>query len=192
MSEASRKVRLDLRHVTLSETAELSPAGDTIFVALDEPPPVRTLLRVVEEGAKPRVLEVTRVIEAPDADGRNARGLYGRFVDDAAGARLERVGTEHIAAGEGGEAHGSPSQDGSDGDDGGRAQMAMPAPVVDPDPSEPIDLDEVRRLEGADHDADEDGDASSDRDDAGGDEDGESSDDNGQKKTRRRKGRKRR
>lgn len=190
MSEASRKVRVELRHVTLSETAELTSDGDTIFLALDEPPPVRTLLRVVDDGANARVLEVTRVVEVPEPAGRNARGLYGRFVDDAAGARLERVGTEHIAAGEGTDAHVSAPEVGSDEDDGLHAQMAMPAPVVDPDPSEPIDLDEVRRLEGVERDDDEAADAAGDGDDDG--EDDPAGDEGGLKKKRRRKGRKRR
>ena len=94
---------LEVRHVQLSEQATLSPATlaegeDGVFIALDEPLPIRTVLAVIE-GDRRRALEVVRIVEVADRDERGRRGLYGRWVDDDALVRAARVGTEHLEDG---------------------------------------------------------------------------------------------
>lgn len=128
------QVRVEIRSHQLAAAAEIAEADGGVFVPLAEPPPVRTVLRLTEEGKELQALEVTRVVEVHGNDGR-ASGVVGRYVGLDELARSERVGTEHL---EGGVA--------AVGEDGAAA-MAVPAPVVDPDPSSAIDLEEVQRLE---------------------------------------------
>lgn len=90
-------VRVDLRQATLSEHARLREHGDRLFLALDNPPPVRSLLRVhADEQA--RAFEVARVIEVVD-DSEPARGCYGFYVDDERLAEQDMVGSEHLEPG---------------------------------------------------------------------------------------------
>lgn len=98
---------LEVRHVHLAEQVTLSPAnlGDGpseasqgVFVAFAEPPPVRTILTVVE-GDSRRALEVVRVVEVAGRDERKIRGFYARFCADEALERAARVGTEHMEDG---------------------------------------------------------------------------------------------
>lgn len=94
---------LEVRHTRLAEQATLSPASlaegeEGVFIAHDEPPPVRTVLAVVE-GDSRRVLEVVRVVEVADRDDRGTRGFYGRWVGDEALERASKVGTEHLEDG---------------------------------------------------------------------------------------------
>ncbi|MEM9456116.1 MAG: hypothetical protein AAGF11_18180 [Myxococcota bacterium] len=82
-----------------------NPAGDPtdarandevgVFVAIDEPPPVRTVLAVVQ-GDERRALEVTSVVEVAERDEHGTRGFYGRWVDEEALGRAGQVGTEHL------------------------------------------------------------------------------------------------
>jgi hypothetical protein len=203
MSEAARHVRIKLRNVVLAEGAELTEQRDLVFVELADPPPVRTLLAVEDGSDEPAALEVARVVEVPDAE-RTRRGFYGRFVESSALERFARVGTEHLAAGymegEEPEPASAPAAD-----DESTVQMAVPAPVVDPDPSEPIDLREVQTLEmgglgfSANDDEDEadeteadDGDASDPDDAAEASDEASEPADSTPTSGRRRRGRKRR
>jgi hypothetical protein len=93
---------LEVRHVRLAEQATLRPASlgdggeEGVFVALDDPPPVRTVLAVVE-GDRRRALEVVWVVEVAERD--ETRGFYGRWVADEALGRAMKVGTEHLEDG---------------------------------------------------------------------------------------------
>jgi hypothetical protein len=150
MSHDVREVRVDIRHHTLATAAPLDESADgEVFVALDDPPPVRTLLAIHDGKEGPHALEVTRVVET-DTDA-SRRGVFGRFRDPDVLRGLESVGTEHLASGEQVSAAGS-----DDSDHAGF--LAMPAPVVDPDPSDRIDVSELRQLEegGSDDDSDDD------------------------------------
>lgn len=137
MTEAAA---LELRHVRLAEPVTLRPAplGPTpdgaveegVFVALDDSPPVRTVLAVVEGGRR-RALEVAWVVEVAGGDdhgGSPVRGFYGRWVADEALERAARVGTEHLE-------DGTPVvqpvvYDNSAVLDVSDTSMAMPAPVM--------------------------------------------------------------
>ncbi len=92
----SESVRVDLREATLSESASLSE-GDPAFINLDNPPPVRSLLRI-GEGEGVRVFEVSRVVEVID-ESEPKRGCYGSFVDAARLGEQDRVGSEHLEPG---------------------------------------------------------------------------------------------
>lgn len=124
-------VKLEVRHIRLADSATLQPAkadeGDEgVFVALAEPPPVRTVLTVVD-GETRRALEVTRVVEIGDRDERGERGFYARWVEGEAIERATKVGTEHL---EDGTPQVQPvSQDNSAAINLSDS-MAMPAPVV--------------------------------------------------------------
>lgn len=157
MSEAARTVHVELRHLTLSESAELHEFEDAPFIALDDPPPVRTIIAVRDADAQGerRAFEVLRVVEVDEAERSSGsgsglgpgRGVYGQWLEPEALRRFERVGTEHLSDGEvvDAEEEPAPEEDAPDSDDG--VQMAVPAPVVDPDDSEPIDVDEARSIE---------------------------------------------
>ena len=142
---------LELRHVRLAEPVTLRPASlgptpdggveEGVFVALDDSPPVRTVLAVVE-GERRRALEVAWVVEVAERDDAKAalgaasdegggplvRGFYGRWVADEALERAARVGTEHLE-------DGTPVvqpvvYDNSVMHDVSDTNMAMPAPVI--------------------------------------------------------------
>ncbi|MCX4245996.1 hypothetical protein [Paraliomyxa miuraensis] len=133
MTEAA--VILEIRNVRLAEQATLqptnlgpSPSGadeEGVFVALDDPPPVRTVLTVIE-GEQRRALEVVWVVEVPERNA--ARGFHGRWVGDEVRQRAAKVGTEHLE-------DGTPVvqpvvPDNSLSMDVSDAVMAMPAPVM--------------------------------------------------------------
>lgn len=139
MSDATAPVRLDYRHVPLADQAALAEKGDGVFVALEAPPPVRTVLRAVASDGSVRALVVTRVVEVADGDAGGARGFYGRFVDDEALAKSDAVGSEHLDAPDGSSAIAESTEQGSGADPGsdvGNAAMAMPAPVLVDDEDE--------------------------------------------------------
>jgi hypothetical protein len=187
MSQDAREVRVDIRHHTLAAAAPLRESADgEVFVALDDPPPVRTILAIHDGDEGPHALEVTRVIET-DSDA-SSRGVFGRFRDAELLRGLDAVGTEHLATGEQ-----APAASGEDAEHAG--YLAMPAPVVDPDPSDRIDVNELRQLEegGGDEASEEDEEGESDGDvspaaSASGDQPIDGSPPQG----RRRRGRKRR
>ncbi|MFO7566916.1 MAG: hypothetical protein R6X02_30005 [Enhygromyxa sp.] len=93
----SETVRVDLRQATLSDNARLREADDRLFLALDNPPPVRSLLRLVA-GDEQKAFEVARVVEVVDED-EPARGCYGRYVELERLAEQDKVGSEHLEPG---------------------------------------------------------------------------------------------
>lgn len=95
MSETA--VRVDLRQATLSESARLRETGEQVFLCLENPPPVRSLLRITV-GEDQRLFEVGRVIEVVD-EGESERGCYGAFVALERLAEQQRVGSEHLQPG---------------------------------------------------------------------------------------------
>jgi hypothetical protein len=106
------QVRVDLRSISLSAAAQLAELPDgSFFIALDEPPPVRTVLSVREEGGEARAFEVSHVIEISEASPIGVTGCQGRFVEAKRLERQRDVGSEHHAPGE---AQHSPEADGSD------------------------------------------------------------------------------
>jgi len=130
MSESA--ATLELRHSTLADAAPVSPAPladgtEGVFVAIDDPPPVRTVLTVVQ-GDQRRPLEVTAVVEVIDRSAQTTRGFFGRWVDAEALERAGKMGTEHLEDGTPvvQKVDPSVSDDGSDAP----AAMAMPAPVM--------------------------------------------------------------
>lgn len=90
-------VRVDLRQATLSENARLREAGERLFLALENPPPVRSLLKLIA-GGEPKAFEVARVIEVVD-ETEPARGCYGRYVELDRLGEQARVGSEHLEPG---------------------------------------------------------------------------------------------
>jgi hypothetical protein len=90
-------VRVDLRQATLSENARLREVGERLFLALENPPPVRCLLRLTT-GDEQKAFEVTRVIEVVD-ETEPARGCYGRHVELERLAEQAKVGSEHLEPG---------------------------------------------------------------------------------------------
>jgi hypothetical protein len=95
MSETA--VRVDLRQATLSESARLRESGEQAFLCLENPPPVRSLLRITY-GEEQRAFEVGRVIEVID-ESEAERGCYGTFVALDRLAEQLRVGSEHLQPG---------------------------------------------------------------------------------------------
>jgi hypothetical protein len=95
MSETA--VRVDLRQATLSESARLRETGEQAFLCLENPPPVRSLLRITV-GEEQRAFEVGRVIEVVD-ESEAERGCYGAFVALERLAEQQRVGSEHLQPG---------------------------------------------------------------------------------------------
>ncbi len=129
--------RVALRHTTLVEAAVLQPADDdSHFIATAAPPPTHSIL-TLHHGDETQYFLVDRAIEV-EASGQE-RGIYGRLTDAEAHTEASKLGTEHLEDGE-------MIVD----EDGAAPKMAMPAPVVDPDPTEEVDLDERRRLEAID------------------------------------------
>jgi hypothetical protein len=90
-------VRVDLRQATLSESARLRESGEQAFLCLENPPPVRSLLRITV-GDEQRAFEVGRVIEVVD-ESEAERGCYGAFVAVERLAEQQRVGSEHLQPG---------------------------------------------------------------------------------------------
>lgn len=133
------KVRVAYRHVELSAAATMQDDGSGAFrLTLDAPPPVRTVLSI---GARAYVVvAVTEVV----GDG-GARGCLVREVDSK--QLPTTVGTEQLRDGSLGSAEPASSTPAAARDadedrdgDGYGAHMAVPAPVVGEDSSEPIDV----------------------------------------------------
>jgi hypothetical protein len=99
-------VRVDLRQATLSESARLRETGEQAFLCLENPPPVRSLLRITV-GDEQRAFEVGRVIEVVD-ESEAERGCYGTFIALDRLAEQQRVGSEHLHPGIGGSGVPSP------------------------------------------------------------------------------------
>lgn len=185
---ASRSVCVALRHVTLSESTALHELDDEVFIELDAPPPVRSLVIVSDvEGDDRRGVEITRVVEVAESDSRGACGFYGRFI---APERLEestRVGTEHLADGDNATAATDDAEGGKAANESTTA-MGQPAPVVDPDDSVRISVAETARLEAGAVLAGDEGDAEAEA----SAQEPESTDDDDTPRRKRRRGRKKR
>ncbi len=160
--------RVALRHTTLLDSAALVDRGDDqFFIATAAPPPTNSILTLDGEGERQFFL-VDKVIEV-EADDQ-PRGVLGKLTDAQAHKEASKLGTEHL-------------EDGKAPVDEPAPAMAMPAPVVDPDPTEEVDLGERARLE-------TDGEAvavESSSNDQEGSDDGEDETSGGRRKKRRRK-----
>ncbi len=176
---ASSTARVTYRSLELASAAAVSDRGGGLrFVALDAPPPVRTVLALGQDGAPQIAVEVVLAIEV-EAPGV-VRGAVVREVDSA--LLHQPVGSERLASGAAGgelppsEDHGSASSSSEHGDDSFASTMAVPAPVVgDGEPSDAIDVD---------GEPDE-------RDDGNEDGNGDSAADSGSGRAKKRRGRKR-
>ena len=150
MSEP-RSVAVTLRHVQLTDAAPLYEADDgRVFIELDAPPPVRTLVAIAEPGQDVRALEISKVVEVPENDERGKRGFYGRFVDEHRLSAFDEVGTEALSDGEGGQPGPETGEDApvvADDEPELTTSLGEPAPVVDPDESVKISVAERARLE---------------------------------------------
>ncbi|MEM6291575.1 MAG: hypothetical protein AAGA54_09930 [Myxococcota bacterium] len=127
--------RVALRHTTLVESATLEPrADDRYFISTAAPPPTHSIL-TLHDADETRYFLVDQVIEVKNDDSEP--GIVGKLTDAQAHEEASQLGTEHLEDGE------------MVGGDDVAPQMAMPAPVVDPDPSEDVDESERARLEAA-------------------------------------------
>lgn len=137
------EVSVHYRHVELQSVATLRTDGDgELFLELGEPPPVRTVLEL-RSGGTGRAYEITAVVEV-EAGGAT-RGCRLREVD-ATVLKSRTVGSERLADAAAGTAPSSAAPAGARtrADAGGEerwsdeygVQMAVPAPVVDPDGSD--------------------------------------------------------
>lgn len=160
---ASGTVSVTYRSLELTPSAALSErGGGHHFLALETPPPVRTVLGLTREGGPQVAAEVVESIEVEGPD--QPRGCIVRVVDDAL---LQRppVGSERLANG----AAGTVESSGGEGsgviqagsfDEGYAAPMAVPAPVVgDSESSDTIDVGDLQG-EGEDSEASTDGSSS--------------------------------
>jgi hypothetical protein len=121
-------VRVSLRGQPIAQDAVLEPRGERAFLAVARPAPVRSVLEL-REGDSVRWMTVVRTIESGDT-----RGVLG-IVSETRPA--DRVGSEQFAAGDP-EAIVAAAH----ADSGPEAASAypVPAPVLDPEPSQPIDV----------------------------------------------------
>lgn len=122
-----------------------------LFVELVDPPPVRTVLELRDPAGTPHAVVVTGVVEVESGQG-GVRGCRVRVVDHAQ-LQARPVGSEHLAdasargegapAGDVRTATGSVpvAEDAPDEPAGYGVQMAVPAPVVDPDGDPDDELD---------------------------------------------------
>jgi hypothetical protein len=146
---AASESRVFLRSALIADSARLTevteePGGATGFLTLAAPPPVGSVVELRSDGAAASHLRVLHVVETTQGV-YTVPGALVRAATAAEVARLREIGTEGLASHEG---HTSVTQEGSDT---GRAAEAsalapvsadagIPAPVVEPEPSEPIDL----------------------------------------------------
>lgn len=146
------------RHATLVDGAELRVHADrSVFVVMDEPPPVRTVVQLWR-GGEARAVVVERSVEVPEGED-GVRGFVALPADEEAIAKAIKVGTEHLEPGSGSDEEGNGGESGSDAEH--NMNMAMPAPVLVHD-----DADDDEPGEGADDEGDD-----SDEGDEGGEQD---------------------
>lgn len=199
----SSNARVEYRNLSLAESAEVSEADDGgVFVALEEPPPVRSVVRLVSADGSSRDVVLTRVVEVPDEGA--PRGFHAKDAGDDDRERAAKVGTEHLEGSSSSGDEGSARSNGSDA--AGNMSMAMPAPVVVDTEEDEADLDAARRAAEARASGDADdtgeaasgesatpaaeGDAAADSDGGGASESGESTS-QGRRKRGRGRGRRR-
>lgn len=142
---ADGTVRVEIREIVLTDEASVHTDGERTFIAMEAPPPVRSVVALHQEDGSVTSLEVREVVEVGDSDPRGTCGCYGVEVDADALARAARVGTEGLA----GQPVATPTETpaplatpsagaATDTED---VQMGMPAPVVEPDESDTIDVE---------------------------------------------------
>lgn len=90
-------VRVDLRQTTLTESARVREAGEQVFLSIENPPPVRSLLRLTIDGEH-KAFEVGQVVEVV-GEGATERGCYGAFVGLERLDEHQNVGSEHLQPG---------------------------------------------------------------------------------------------
>lgn len=90
-------VRVDLRQTTLTESARVREAGEQVFLSIENPPPVRSLLRLTIDGEH-KAFEVGQVVEVV-GEGATERGCYGAFVALERLDEHQNVGSEHLQPG---------------------------------------------------------------------------------------------
>lgn len=90
-------VRVDLRQTTLTESARVREAGEQVFLSIENPPPVRSLLRLTIDGEH-KAFEVGQVVEVV-GEGATERGCYGAFVALERLDEHQKVGSEHLQPG---------------------------------------------------------------------------------------------
>ncbi|GEM_PF-6135708 len=163
MGKHTTQVRVRLRGLTLAESAPLiehehegsSPTQGVVFLGLDHPPPVATVL-AIDEGSSTRALEVRSVVEVANGVESAGRGCFGRFVHDDVLLRHSKVGSEHCTPLEPERSATAVSSDdhGPNGESRPDVyQFAAPAPVVEAEPSTPIDINGSTERGGADEQA---------------------------------------
>jgi hypothetical protein len=145
---ASDTVRVTYRSLELTAAASLSErGGGQHFLALDTPPPVRTVLGLARDGDAPIAVEVVEAIEVDGAPG--GRGCLVREVDRAL-LEQQPVGSERLASGAGGNGESISGEssaviEAGSFDEGYAAPMAVPSPVVgDSESSDTIDVSELQ------------------------------------------------
>ena len=132
------KLRISLRGRVLAEAAPVTERDGEVFVQIDSPPPARAVLEV-HDGSSSRHLQVVRVVESSDA----GRGFFGRYMDDV---EERGVGTEHLTRLAPDVVEQLVHSDSGPEEMPVAASYPVPAPVLEAEPSEPIDL---REHEGA-------------------------------------------
>lgn len=187
-SRSSRAVVV-YRHATLVEGAELRVHADrSVFVVMDDPPPVRTVVQLWR-GGEARAVVVERSVEVPEGED-GVCGFVALPADEEAIAKAIKVGTEHLEPGSGSGEQGNGADSGSDAEH--NMNMAMPAPVLVHD-----DADDDEPGEGADGDDGDVGDDDGSEQDEGEDAESNDSTDNdsdgaGDKPPRKRRRKRRR
>jgi len=145
MSDETGTLRLALRGHVLATDAAVRTQDGLVFVGLERPPPVRSMLDA-HDGRTGRVLEVVRVVESGAE-----RGFVGRWLERAP-ERTGKVGTEHLAPGDPADPALASAVGRPDSGPESAASYPIPAPVLEPEPSSTIDLVARQMIE-----ADEDG-----------------------------------
>lgn len=162
---AQSNVRVLYRHVEIAAATTVAEQdGGLRFVSLEAPAPVRTVLQLAAADGSSMAVEVVRAIEIGDAA---ERGCVVRVLEAAPPAR---VGTEglpdgvkpprpepaaHTSEPDVGDAGGEASAMADE--PGYGAHMAVPAPVIGDDDSEPVDVGETSASTNDDEGSDESG-----------------------------------
>lgn len=162
---AQSHVRVLYRHVEIAATATVAEQdGGLRFVSLEAPPPVRTVLQLAAADGSSTAVEVVRAVEIADAADR---GCVVRVLEAAPPARVGSEGlpdgakaprpepavhaSEHDASDAAGGATAMADEPGYG------AHMAVPAPVIGDDDSEPVDVGEASASTSDDDGSDESG-----------------------------------
>lgn len=127
--------RLSLRGNELAAAATVKSQGDELFVELDKAPPVRAVLEL-ESGGTTRRIQVLRVQRSAESGG--PVGFFARYLDDEGSSN--KVGSEHL------DSHPDLVHQVVHADSGPDS-YPVPAPVLEAEPSEAIDLREVEARE---------------------------------------------